>query len=202
MFHQISPLSFNLLTFADYSSICCFLGTNNGHVLTLKLLPESNGTFRVQCAGFTSLDAHIVAITPIDAETGDGAYASQAAMSKLRGGHKMNGVLVVASASGASILKPVTGKGPHKTWQDIRCFAAAVVKFEDRARCLLGVFGDGSVRAYSLPAFKELAVARIGGAIDASRLSEILIGDSGFVFAWTGPSEIVAFNVWGSGRGL
>ncbi|KAI9883232.1 MAG: pre-mRNA-splicing factor prp46, partial [Watsoniomyces obsoletus] len=186
----------------DYSSICCFVGINVGQVATFKLLPQPTGGYRVQYVGHTSHEERVILISPINIETGAGAYATQSAASRLASGFKVNGALVVVGPSSARIFKPASAKGAQKTWDDIICHSAAVVNFEGRAHALVGVFGDGSVRVFSLPAFKALGATRLRDNVDMSRLSEVLITESGFIFAWTGPSEIAVFNIWGNGKEL
>lgn len=196
-------VEFGILTLEgdDYSSILCFIGTNIGRLLTLKLLPDPQGRYTVQYSGFTTLDDRVLMIAPLNVDTGAAAYASQAAASGLRQGNKISGVLVAVSPADARIFKPASAKGAHKAWDNILCYSAAVVDFEERDHALVGIFGDGSARAYSLPALKEIAVARLSADVDMSRLSETLITSSGDIFAWTGPSELVAFHVWGTGQG-
>ena len=38
--------------------------------------------------------------------------------------------------------------------------------------------------------------------LDVKRFSEALITATGDVFGWSGPSEIAALNVWGTGQQL
>ena len=198
-----TAVEFGILTLEgnDYSSILCFVGTNLGRVLTLKLLPDPKGRYTVQYSGFTSLDGRVLMIAPLNVETGAAAYASQSAASGLRAGNKVNGVLVAVSSVETRIFKPASTKGAHKTWDDILCYSAAIVDFKERDHALIAIFGDGSARAYSLPALKEIAVARLNADIDMSRLSETLITTSGDMFAWTGPSELAVFHVWRNGQG-
>lgn len=114
----------------------------------------------------------------------------------------MNGVVLVVSQSGARIFKPAAAKGAHKTWDDFLCDSANVVKVEDRGYALVGLFGDGRARAYSIPGLKEIASADIGQHLNVKRFSEALITATGDVFGWTGPSEIAVLNVWGTGQRL
>ncbi|KAI9786533.1 MAG: hypothetical protein M1816_007915 [Peltula sp. TS41687] len=196
-------LEFGILTLDGdgYSSILCFVGTNLGRVLTLKLLPNPQGNYTVQCCGSTSLDGQVLMIAPLNIDTGAAAHASQVAASGLREGIKVNGVLVAVSSVETRIFKPASTKGAHKSWDNNFCYSAAIVEFEGRDHALVGIFGDRSARAYSLPALKEIAVARLDANIDMSRLSESLITTTGDIFVWTGPSEVAAFHVWRSGQG-
>lgn len=79
----------------NYSSIACFVGTNQGKVATFKILPESNGGYSAQFAGVSVLSDKIISITPIEADTGSPAVATGAAMGGLRSGKQTNGTLVV-----------------------------------------------------------------------------------------------------------
>lgn len=70
-----------------------------------------------------------------------------------------------------------------------------------RGVALVGVFGDGTARAYSIPALKELGSTKLS-ALDKTRTTNSVIAYSGDIFGWTGPSEIALFNCWGSGQAL
>ncbi|KAF2868951.1 lethal giant larvae like, C-terminal-domain-containing protein [Massariosphaeria phaeospora] len=183
----------------DYSSILLHVGTNLGHLATFKLLPESNGRYSAAFAGAVSLDDRIISISPMHAETGRPAYASQDIVSGLRTGAKVNGVLLVATASGARIFKPATHKGAHKTWDNFLCDAAAVVRYEDFGYALLGLYGDGCARAYSIPALKEIGSVKINNVLDIRRFSEAVITSTGDVLGWKGPAELTLINVFGTG---
>jgi hypothetical protein len=183
----------------SYSSILLHVGTNSGHLATFKLLPEPSGRYRVEFAGAISLDDRVIRIAPINADTGSAAYASQEAVAKLRQGGKVNGVLVVITSSSARIFKPATNKGANKTWDVSLCQSASVTRFEDKSYALVGLFGDGTARAYSIPALKEIGSTKISPPLDQRRLNEALITGSGDILGWTGPSEIALLNVWGTG---
>jgi syntaxin-binding protein 5 len=120
----------------------------------------------------------------------------------LRSGTRVNGVLLVVTESGTRIFKPAAAKGAHKTWDQCICYSASVVRFEARTCCLVGLFGDGSAKAYSIPALKEIASARVDNILDVRRFSEAIVTPTGFLFGWTGPSETAVLNVWGTGQDL
>lgn len=185
------------LSIVDYSSICCFVGTSRGHFATFKILPAANGTYSAAIAGVTSLDDYVVDIHPIQTESGYPALATQTAVSGLRDGTKVNGVVVVATHSGCRIFRPAITKGAQKTWDDALCDRASIVRVEGRGHCLVGLFGDGTVRAYSLPAMKEIGLAKLQDILDLRRLGDAAISSTGDVLGWVGPSEIAVFNVWG-----
>lgn len=179
-----------------------FVGTNLGRLATFKLLPESTGGYTVQLAGFCSLDDRIIAISPMKADTGASAYASQSNVANLRNGFKVDGVLLVTTQSVARIFKPASAKGAHKTWNEFLCDSAAVVRFEDQSYALVGLFGDGCARAYSVPGLKEISHVKVNHKIDITRFSEAVITSTGDIFGWTGPSEIAFLNVRGTGQEL
>jgi syntaxin-binding protein 5 len=188
--------------FSDYSSICCFVGTSRGNFATFKILPTSDGTYSVSSIGATSLDDRIIGIFPIDANSGNPAAATPTTVSALRGGTKVNGVLVVVSQTGCRIFRPAAAKGAQKTWDNTLCDSAALVKTEGRGHSLVGLFGDGNARAYSIPGLKEIGSAGVTNILDVRRLQEAPISPTGKVMGWVGPSEVAMFNVWGSGAGL
>lgn len=82
----------------SYSSIACFVGTNQGRVATFKLLPSSQG-YNVKLAGVAQLSDKVIAICPIVADTGYPAAATGPVVSGLREGHHVNGILVVGECT-------------------------------------------------------------------------------------------------------
>lgn len=148
------------------------------------------------------LDDKVIKIIPIDAEVGSLALATPNAVGGLRHGAMINGAVVGVTTSGCRIFKPATSKGAHKSWDDYLCDSAAVVKTEGRGYSLVGLFGDGNARAFSLPALKEIGCSSVGHIVDMRRISESVIAPNGNVLVWTTPSEVGLFNVWGSGSGL
>ncbi|KAH7095055.1 lethal giant larvae like, C-terminal-domain-containing protein [Paraphoma chrysanthemicola] len=186
----------------DFSSILAHIGTNLGHLATFKLLPEAGGRYTAKFAGASSLDDKIVNICPIYAETGRPAYASQSAVAGLRTGSKINGVLLAVTSSGARLFKPATNKGAHKTFDQFLCDTAAVVRYEDLGHALLGLFGDGCARAYSLPALKEIGSVKVSDILDIRRFSGAVITSTGDIFGWKGPAEMTLINVFGHGLQL
>lgn len=170
--------------------------------MTFKLLPEAHGGYAVKFAGYTHLEEKLISILPINSDTGETAGATPDVVARLRTGSRVNGVLVAVTQTGARIFKPAAAKGASKSWDDFLCYRAAVVRFEAHTYALLGLFGDGCAKAYSIPGLKEIASTNVSHILDVQRFSEALITPTGFVFGWTGPSEIVALNVWGTGQDL
>jgi syntaxin-binding protein 5 len=183
----------------NYSSILLHVGTNLGHVATLKILPEAGGRHGVHFAGVVAMDDRVIRIAPMSADTGCPAYASQQAVANLRTGLKVNGVLLAVTEGGARIFKPASSKGAHKNWDGFACLSASVTRFEDRAYALVGLFADGTARAFSIPALREIGSAKVSDILDRGRLREAVITASGDIFGWTGPSETALLNVWGTG---
>jgi syntaxin-binding protein 5 len=200
----LTCIEFSVMTLEndDFSSILCHVGTNLGHLATLKLLPEAGGRYAAKFAGVSSLDDKIISICPMYAETGRPTYASQSAVAGLRTGLKINGVLLAVSTSGARIFKPATNKGAHKSFDQFLCDSAAVVRYEDLGYALLGLFGDGCARAYSLPALKEIGSVKVNDVLDIRRFSDAVITSTGDVLGWKGPAEISLINVFGRGLKL
>lgn len=186
----------------DYSSICCFVGTNRGNLATFKILPSNTGTYSVSFVGSTSLEDSVIGIYPINADSGENALATQNAVSGLRNGAKVNGVVVAVTSSDCRIFKPATNKGASKTWGDFLCDSAGFVKTEGRGYSLVGLFGDSNVRAYSIPALKEIGCTNVSNILDVRRFSEAVISPSGDIIGWTGPSEVAIISVWGAGTPL
>ncbi|MCJ1394745.1 hypothetical protein MMC18_007625 [Xylographa bjoerkii] len=184
----------------EYSSILVFVGTNLGRFITFKLLPMPNGGYSAQLAGTVNLDDKIMSISPISADTGSPAFASPATVASLRNGFKLNGVVIVVTQAGVRIFKPAGAKGASKTWNDFLCDSACVVRYEDRGYALVGLFGDGSAKTYSIPSLKEIASTRLSGTLDARRFPEAIVTPTGDIFGWIGPSELGIVNPWGSGQ--
>ncbi|KAL5403625.1 hypothetical protein PMIN04_012784 [Paraphaeosphaeria minitans] len=199
-----TSIEFSVMTLEqdDYSSILCHVGTNLGHVATFKLLPEAGGRYTVSFAGVCTLDDKVISISPMHADTGRPAYASQAAVSGLRNGAKVNGVLLAVTLNGARIFQPATHKGASKTWNDFLCDSAAIVRYEDLGYCLLGLYGDGFARGYSIPAMKEIGAVKVSDVLDPRRFSEAVITSTGDVLGWTGPAELALINIFGTNLNL
>lgn len=98
------------------------------------------------------------------------------------------------------IFRPAAAKGASKSFDDVFCCAAEVVHLELHGYALVGVFGDKSTRAFSLPGLKTINGAPLA-AYDGARLNEAVVSPSGDVFGWSGPSELVVVSSWGAGRG-
>lgn len=169
---------------------------------TFKIIPASNGSYEASFAGTTSVEDSVIKVIPINAESGDLALATPDAVGGLRNGAKVNGVVIVVTASGCRIFKPPTTKGAHKLWEDHLCGTAAVVKSEGRGHSLVGIFSDGKARAFSIPALRDIGTTKIHHILEMRRLSEACITPAGTVMGWVGPSEIGLFNVWANGKGL
>ncbi|KAF2084580.1 hypothetical protein K490DRAFT_59546 [Saccharata proteae CBS 121410] len=199
-----TTLEFSVMTLDgdDYSSILLHVGTNLGHLATFKLLPNPSGRYTVEFAGALKLDDRVVRIVPISADSGRSAFATQSAVANLRDGFKVNGVVVAVTASGARIFKPATNKGAHKSWDEFLCDAANVARYEDQGYALVGLFGDGFARAYSIPALKELGAVKVSHILDVRRFPEAVITNSGDVLGWVGPAEMALVNIWGTGQDL
>lgn len=186
----------------DYSSICCFVGTNRGNFATFKVLPAADGRYTVAFVAAIALDDKVISINPLDADRGSPALATPNAVGGLRNGVKINGVVIAVTASGCRLFKPAASKGAHKSWDDYLCDSAAVVKTEGRGYSLVGLFGDANTRAFSIPGLKEIGCSRIGHFVDMRRLSESCVSPTGTIISWTGPSEVGLFTAWGSGTGM
>ncbi|KAF9701534.1 hypothetical protein EKO04_000657 [Ascochyta lentis] len=194
-------IEFSVMTLEneDFSSILLHVGTNLGHLATFKLIPESNGRYTASFSGVSSLDDRVIKICPMHAESGRPAYASQSAVAGLRNGSKVNGVLLAVTLSGARLFRPATNKGAHKTWDQFLCDSAAVVRYEDLGYALLGLYGDGCARAYSIPALKEIGSVKVSDVLDVRRFSDAVITSTGDIFGWKGPAETALINIFGTG---
>ncbi|KAL1884171.1 hypothetical protein VTK73DRAFT_6840 [Phialemonium thermophilum] len=185
----------------SYSSIACFVGTNQGRLITLKLLPSGQG-YTVKPAGVAQLNDKIIAICPIISDSGAPASATGPVVAGLRNGQHVEGTLVVVTQTEVRIFKPAAAKGASKSFDDALCDAAAVAQFELRGYAVVGVFGDKTARAFSLPALKEIGRGTLQ-SLDASRSSAAIVTRTGDILGWTGPSELAIFTAWGgTGRGL
>ena len=76
-----------------FSSICCFVGTSSGKVVTFVIVPQGGG-YEAKPAGFVQMDSKIVSLCPIEADTGKSACATGPAVAGLREGKQVNGLLV------------------------------------------------------------------------------------------------------------
>ncbi|AEO68027.1 3f163e76-e177-4088-9bfb-37d27285d9c2 [Thermothielavioides terrestris] len=184
----------------SYSSIDCFVGTNLGRVATFKILPAGK-SYSAELAGVAKVGHDkVIAICPMNADNGQPAGASGPAVAGLREGRQVNGVIVVVTQTEIRVFKPATAKGASKSFDDQLCDAARVTEVPGRGVALVAVFGDRTVRAYSLPGLKEIGRASLP-MLDPSRTILTVISRTGEVLGWTGPSEIAVLAVWGSGSG-
>ncbi|KAH7322860.1 lethal giant larvae like, C-terminal-domain-containing protein [Stachybotrys elegans] len=196
-------IEFGVMTLDEdkYSSICCFVGTNLGKVITFKLLPGAEGKYTVQLAGVVAFDDKIISLSPIEAETGKPAAATGPIVSGLREGRHINGVLVAVTQKEIRVFRPATSKGASREFDDILCDAASVAELELQGFAVVGLFGDGTARAYSIPGLKEIGKAELP-MIDMTRSTLSVVTPTGDIFAWAGPSELAVIHVWGAGKSL
>ena len=198
-------IQFSIMTLEgeEYSSILLHVGTNLGHLATFKVLPDPSGRYSAQYVGHMSLDnSKVIHIAPIDSKNGRPAFASQTAMGMLREGLKVNGVLITVTITGVHISRPPTDKGTHKTFDNVFCDKAAVVRYQDQGYALLGLFGDGNARVYSIPALREIRSINLveAAGLDVRQFNNAAITPTGNVLGFTGPSELVWLTIWGSGE--
>jgi len=192
--------SIMMLEGEDYSSILCHVGTNLGHLATFKILPDSSGRYTVQYVGSVALDNKVIYIAPINADSGKPASASPTAMGNLRTGLKVNGALVAVTSSSIHIFRPATNKGAHKSFDSFFCDAASIARYQDQGYAIIGLFGDGNARAYSIPQLREIASTRASDVLDVRRFSDAVITPSGNILGFTGPSEMALLSIWGTGE--
>lgn len=200
----LTCIEFSVMTVDDdeYSSILVHVGTNLGRLATFKLLPEAGGKYAAKFAGVCSMDDKVISICPMHAETGRPAYATQNAVAGLRNGAKTNGVLLAVTTAGARLFRPANSKGAHKTFDHYLCDVAKVVRYEDLGFALLGLYGDGFARAFSIPALKEIGSIKVNDVLDVRRFSEATITSTGDILGWKGPAEMALINVFGHGLQL
>lgn len=194
-------LEFTVMTLENenYSSILLHVGTNTGGVVTLKILPGQGGKYSVEYAGITALEDHVIDILPFNASTGRSAYASQTAVAGLRNSSRTDGVILAVTKAEARIFRPPSARGAHKSWSSALCERAAITKCLDFGLAVVGLFADGTARAFSLPGLSEIGSLRVDGMLNVQKFSEAAVSSSGDVIAWTGPSEMAMLNVWGTG---
>ena len=183
----------------DYSSILLHVGTNSGNLATFKLLPDAAGRYNVQFVGNVKLADWVVRIAPIRADSGNSACATQSAVNGLRDGFKTNGVLLTVTHSEARLFKPASSKGAHKAWDNYLCDSAAMVKYQNIGWVLLGLFGDGCAKAFSVPGLKEIGSMKIDEGLDVRNFGKAHITATGSVLGWTGPSQMALVSAIGSG---
>ncbi|RKF72329.1 Lethal giant larvae protein-like protein SRO77 [Golovinomyces cichoracearum] len=185
----------------NYSSISCFVGTFLGNVMTFKILPGEGGIYTTQYIGTSSLADKVISITPIISESGKRAEANGETVRALRSGQQTHGFLVAVSQTEIRIFKPSTAKGTHKNIGSYFCEAANVIEFEDSGCALVAIFGDATIRAFSLPGLKEINSAKLT-AFETYDISASVLTQAGSIFGWTGPSELAMMSVWGTGKPL
>lgn len=200
----VTKLEFSVMTLEhdNYSSIALHAGTSSGQIITFKIIPDPSGRYGVQHAGSTHVDGKIIHLAPISVDSGRPALASQSAVGNLRSGYKVEGALIAISTSEIRIFRPPTQKGAHKSFDGAFCDAAVVARFQDQGQAVVGLFGDGSARAFSIPSLKEIGSARLDKIFDVRRYSEAMLTPSGDILGWIGPSELGLVSVFGTGQSL
>ncbi|KAL7918194.1 lethal giant larvae like, C-terminal domain-containing protein [Trichoderma austrokoningii] len=196
-------VEFGVMTLDDdkYSSICCFVGTNLGKLITLKLLPGGGGSYTAEVAGTVAFDGKVVSLYPIQADTGKPALATGHTVGGLREGRQVNGALVVVTEKEIRICKPAHSKGASKEFSDVICDSACVAELELNGYAIVAAFRDGSARAYSIPGMRDLGGAKLP-MIDRTRSTASIVTQTGDIFAWAGPAEMAVVHVWGAGKAL
>ncbi|KAK5995628.1 Sodium protection 2-like protein [Cladobotryum mycophilum] len=196
-------IEFGVMTLDEdkYSSICCFVGTNLGKVITFKLLPGKDGSYEAQLAGVVAFEGKVISLNPIEVETGRPAAATGSIVASLREGHQVHGAVVAVTQKEIRIFKPAHSKGASKDFDDAVCQAASVAELELQGYAIVAVFDDGTARAFSIPGLRDLGKAPLAMAAH-NRLPETVVTQTGDIFAWTGPSEMAVVHVWGIGKGL
>lgn len=99
------------------------------------------------------------------------------------------------------MFKPASSKGASKSFDDALCDAASVTELDYRGAVVAAVFGDGTARAFTIPALREIAASRLS-PLDPTRRAATLVTENGYVFGWSGPSELALMHVWGVGDKL
>jgi len=194
-----TTIEFSVMTLdgESYSSILLHVGTSTGSVATMKILPGQGGRYSVSPAGSTSAVGRVRLVHPLNGVSTTPAYASPQAVASLRDGFKVDGFLLVVTENEARIFRPASAKGTHHAFSNAMCLSAAVSNYQGRGLALIGLFGDGTMKAYSIPGLRELASSRLDGMLDIKRLQDGIITPNGDIIGWTGPSEIATVNIWG-----
>lgn len=106
-------IEFGVMTLDEdkYSSICCFVGTNLGKVITFKLLPAAGGAYTAQLAGVVVFDGAVISLSPINAQTGKPALATGSIVGSLREGKQVDGALVAGKKTAIFEARNVTKTG-------------------------------------------------------------------------------------------
>jgi len=200
----ITTLEFSVMTLEGdkYSSIALHAGTQLGQVQTYRIVPEQSGRYAVHFAGSVALEGRVIHLSPIEVNTGRSVGATQNAVGGLRAGAKVDGVLVAVTPNEVRIFHPATQKGAHKGFDNVFCDAANVARFQDQGYAVVGLFGDGTTRAYSIPALREIGMQRLDHIFDVRRFAESSVTTSGNIFGWIGPSEMGLVSVFGTGQPL
>jgi hypothetical protein len=99
------------------------------------------------------------------------------------------------------IFRPASSKGASREFDDIFCDAASVAELELQGFAVVGVFGDRTARAFSIPGLKDLGKADLP-MVDITRSTSAVVTQTGDIFAWSGPSELAVIHVWGTGKSL
>ena len=99
------------------------------------------------------------------------------------------------------MFRPANSKGASREFDNILCDAATVAELELQGFAVVGLFGDRSARAFSLPGLKDIGHAPLS-VVDPTRSTSAVVTQTGDIFAWTGPSEMAVIHVWGTDKPL
>jgi syntaxin-binding protein 5 len=99
------------------------------------------------------------------------------------------------------VFRPASSKGASKDFDNVFCDAANVAEFELHGWAVVGIFGDRTARAFSIPGLQEIGKANLP-MIDTSRLTNAVVTQTGDAFVWSGPSELAVVHFWGTGKSL
>lgn len=179
-----------------------FVGTARGNVLTFKILPDPAEGFKVSYVGVNNLHHKIIAIHPLNTDTGEPARASQATYGDLPKGILIKGVIVAVTTTDCRVFRPPNGRSSHKDWYGQVCHSAAVVRVPTaipEALALVGVFSDGFVRTFTIPGLKEVNYGAISHVFDPSKYEEARISSEGSIVGWSGPAEIALLGLYAGG---
>jgi syntaxin-binding protein 5 len=169
------------------------VGTSQGNVATLRVLPESSGRYGVKFDGITNVDGWVINIIPLT-QAGTSAHATQQRVAYLKQNGKIHGFVVAISSYGVKQFRPSSGKGVSKSF-DFACSAANVVWLA-RSTVLQALGSDGKIRVYSLPALKEITSSPLPMTLDPQRIQEAVVTQLGDILAWTSPAEVCLLKLW------
>lgn len=197
-----------------YSSIVLYVGTNEGgNLLMFKIIPESNGGFRVDFADKSlglnyralnkedSLKSKLDSIITVNAKNGSSACASLEMFHKLSQGIVIPGFIITTSNRDIRVLQSPRTKLSHKVI-DENCLGCNIIDYQGKGIILAALVLTGYVKLMSIPSLSDIGDIKLSKetfqkllALLNNPISECFILENGDIIMKTSPTEYIDLSI-------